>query len=118
MLQGFVGNQGDAWTYTQDYLKRFLDDCVQQPETVREAGEGVHVLYLLFATTLGRRTGELHRALALATGDAAFDPEPITPADLSGWIEQIRQEATTTLERLEQAQWRLAEPARSWLVAC
>ncbi|MER2602079.1 MAG: maltose alpha-D-glucosyltransferase [Candidatus Competibacter phosphatis] len=117
MLQGFVGNQGDAWTYTQDYLKRFLDDCVQQPETVREAGDGVHALYLLFANTLGRRTGELHRALALITGDAAFDPEPISPADLSGWIEQIRREATITLERLEQAQWRLAEPARS-LAGC
>lgn len=113
MLQGFIGNQGDAWTYTQDYLKRFLDDCLQQPEMVREAGENVHTLYLLSATTLGRRTGELHRALALTTGDPAFDPEPITAADLETWIAQIRGEAITALERLEQAQWRLAEPARS-----
>jgi len=117
MLQGFVANQGDAWSYTQDYLKRFLDDCLQQPEVVREAGEGVHGLYLLFAGTLGRRTGELHRGLAQTTGDPAFDPEPITATDLSGWLGQIRREASDTLDRLEQAQWRLAEPARS-LAGC
>jgi len=32
LLQGFVANQGDAWSYTLDYLKRFLDDCLQPAE--------------------------------------------------------------------------------------
>ncbi len=113
LLQGFVANQGDAWSYTQDYLKRFLDDCQQQTESVREAGEGVHAVYLLFATTLGRRTGELHRALAQTTGDPAFDPEPITATDVAGWLDRIRGEAETTFERLRQARNRLSEPART-----
>ena len=113
LLQGFVANQGDAWSYTQDYLKRFLDDCQQQTESVREAGEGVHAVYLLFATTLGRRTGELHRTLAQTTGDPAFDPEPITATDVAGWLDRIRGEAETTFERLRQARNRLSEPART-----
>ncbi|MBL8251013.1 MAG: putative maltokinase, partial [Candidatus Competibacter sp.] len=112
MLQGFVENQGDAWTYTQDYLKRFLDDCLQEPEKVRQAGDEVHALYRIFATTLGQRTGELHRALARATGDPAFDPEPITADDLADWLSRIRAETVGTFERLERKREALSEPAR------
>ena len=113
LLQGFVANQGDAWSFTLDYLKRFLTDCFEQSNAVREAGKNVHAVYLLFAGTLGRRTGELHRALAQMTGDPAFDPEPITAADLTHWVERIRGEATATLDSLEQARRRLAEPAQA-----
>ncbi|MDS4075201.1 MAG: putative maltokinase, partial [Candidatus Accumulibacter sp.] len=112
LLQGFVANQGDAWSYTQDYLRRFLTDCVEQPNAVREAGENVHAIYRLFASTLGRRTGELHRALAQATGDPAFDPEPITAADIAEWLDRTREEVRTTLDRLEQGRVGLPEPAR------
>lgn len=49
LLQGFVANQGDAWSYTLDYLKRFLDDCRQGMETVSAAGASAHASYLLFA---------------------------------------------------------------------
>jgi maltose alpha-D-glucosyltransferase/alpha-amylase len=113
LLQGFVANQGDAWSYTQDYLKRFLTDCLEQPDEVRKAGGDAHSIYLLFAATLGRRTGELHRVLAQATSDPAFDPEPITAADMAEWLDQIRKEAKTTFEQLEQARHRLPESARS-----
>ncbi|MFO1421689.1 MAG: hypothetical protein U1F59_12280 [Candidatus Competibacteraceae bacterium] len=67
-----------------------------------KAGENVHAVYLLFAATLGRRTGELHRALARATGDPAFDPEPVTAADIVEWLDRIR-EGRTTFERLGQS---------------
>ncbi len=112
LLQGFVANQGDAWSYTLDYLKRFLDDCRQGMETVSAAGASAHASYLLFAATLGRRTGELHRALAQTTGDSAFDPEPISATDSAEWSDQIRGEIKTTFERLEQILSRLPEPAR------
>lgn len=38
---------------------------------------------------LGERTGQLHRALASATNDPAFAPEPITDTDLSRWSEDV-----------------------------
>src|SRR5690606_11816211 len=50
LLQGFVANQGDAWSFTQDYLKRFLDDCLKQAEPLSlESAQSVHGVYLLFA---------------------------------------------------------------------
>ncbi|MCB1919414.1 MAG: alpha-amylase, partial [Candidatus Competibacteraceae bacterium] len=116
ILQGFVANQGDAWTYTLDYLKRFFDDCLSQqtepavPET--DESPSPHAVFLLFATTLGRRTGELHRALAQTTGNPAFDPEPITAADMTHWLDQIREEVEMTFERLRQALDRLPEAVR------
>ena len=112
-MQGFVANQGDAWSYTQDYLSRFLDDCLQRAETIKQAGEEAHALYRIFAATLGQRTGELHRALAQATGDPAFDPEPITAADLADWLSRIRGEAIVTCERLEQKRSSLSETAQA-----
>ena len=112
LLQGFVANQGDAWSYTLDYLRRFLDDCLQPAEST-EPGENVHGVYLLFAATLGRRTGELHRALAQTTGNPAFDPEPITVADMTGWLDQIRGEVETTFARLRLALGRLPEPVQA-----
>jgi len=38
---------------------------------------------------LGERTGQLHTALASATGDPAFAPEPITDADLRRWSDDV-----------------------------
>ncbi|MDG4595007.1 MAG: putative maltokinase [Candidatus Contendobacter sp.] len=113
LLQGFVANQGDAWSFTLDYLKRFLTDCIEQPNVVREAGEKVHAVYRLFAGTLGQRTGELHRALAQTTGDPAFDPEPITATDMAQWSECVRTEVETTFERLDQARSQLSESVQS-----
>ncbi|HRD66012.1 MAG TPA: maltose alpha-D-glucosyltransferase [Candidatus Competibacter sp.] len=113
LLQGFMANQGDAWSYTQDYLERFLTDCLEQPDEIRKTSENTHTVYLLFAATLGRRTGELHCALAQASGDPAFDPEPITAADMAEWLDRIREEAKMTFERLEQVWRQLPEPARS-----
>lgn len=112
LLQGFIANQGDAWSYTLDYLKRFLMDWVEQPDAVRGVDDNMHTVYRLFAATLGQRTGELHRALAQTTGNPAFDPEPITADDVQGWVERIREEASATLDRLELARARLAEPAQ------
>ncbi|MCC8988155.1 MAG: phosphotransferase, partial [Candidatus Contendobacter sp.] len=112
LLQGFVANQGDAWGYTQDYLKRFLTDYLEQPDSFREAGGNAHTVYLLFAATLGQRTGELHRALAQTTGNPVFDPEPITAVDLIEWMDRIREEAKTTFERLKLSLKRLPESDR------
>jgi maltose alpha-D-glucosyltransferase/alpha-amylase len=80
---------------------------------LREPGESLHGVYLLFATTLGRRTGELHRALAQTTGHSAFDPEPMTVADMTGWLDQIRDEVETTFTRLRLALGRLPEPVQA-----
>ena len=71
-----------------------------------------HSAYLVLIRTLGQRTGELHNALGKATGDSAFDPEPITDNDLSDWVLRVQVEAVATLNLLEHQEKGLAESVR------
>ena len=100
MLQNWVASEGDAWTLTIDAATRYLErvlaaratltdqfaavparlldsDLGTAPAVVQELIGGV---YPSRAELLGRRTGEMHLALAgpLAAEDPAFRPEPFT----------------------------------------
>jgi maltose alpha-D-glucosyltransferase/alpha-amylase len=112
LLQGYVENQGDAWSYTLNYLERFLEGRVIQPPAVAVEEESIHASYLLMMRTLGRRTGELHQALAVTTGDPAFDPEPVRPEDLSVWTERVRTDGLRALGSLERRLADLPEAVR------
>ncbi len=102
LLQGYLENQGDGWTYTLEHLERCLIDC-QTGVTERSlTPEDTHAGYLVMARRLGTRTGELHRALAVRTGDAAFDPEPISEQDIARWKDKIRTEAGVAVGALKQ----------------
>ncbi len=65
LLQGYVENQGDGWSYTLDYLERYLDSCRTVPGLPAEATEQ-HGGYVAHLRTLGQRTAELHHAFATA----------------------------------------------------
>lgn len=109
LLQGYVENQGDGWSYTLDYLERYFES--QNPVEV-DAPVDVHGAYLSLVHTLGIRTAELHKALALRTGDPAFDPEPLAPGDLADWKQRVHDDAHTTLALLEQRQDQFPAPVR------
>jgi maltose alpha-D-glucosyltransferase/alpha-amylase len=81
LAQGFVRNQGDGWSWTQDWLHRAVDEAVLMAETTEDAFAG----YLAFAIALGQRLGELHAALARPSDDPAFAPEVATEADRAAW---------------------------------
>jgi maltose alpha-D-glucosyltransferase/alpha-amylase len=110
LLQAYVENQGDGWSYTLAYLSRFLEQCCAEPP---EDAESVHAPYLRMMRTLGRRTAELHRALAVPTGDPAFDPEPIGAGEPAAWAEQIRSDVLATFARLAEQRERLAPELRT-----
>jgi maltose alpha-D-glucosyltransferase/alpha-amylase len=96
VLQGFVANEGDAWRYTRDAIADFFDRVLARRTVLGEppalprslvtlADEGVPKAaadlvgpYLEAATLLGRRTAELHLALASVPDDPAFAPEPFS----------------------------------------
>jgi len=101
LLQGHVENQGDGWSYTLDYLERYFESRLV---TTAEPPPDVHGAYLSLVQTLGTRTAELHRALALRTGDPAFDPEPLAPGDLAAWKQRVHDDALVTLALLEKSQ--------------
>jgi maltose alpha-D-glucosyltransferase / alpha-amylase len=99
VMQGFVPNQGDGWVFTLGHLKGIFSRILQGG--VDEHGNEA---YAALAQRLGVRVAELHRAFAIESGDAAFQPEPITAADVSGWKRQIQSEAETTFGLLTNAE--------------
>ncbi len=102
LLQRFVFNQGDGWTWTLDYLKRALDDQAVSPEAGDDALDG----YGVFAAQLGRRLAEMHGVLAQPTDDAAFTPEVMESADAKALAVRVKQQLTKALNALA--------PARAW----
>ena len=111
LVQGYVQNQGDGWDYTQSYLERFFDDTSR--EAPQASGPDVHGAYMTLARTLGVRTAELHAAFARSRGNPAFDPEPMTPADVTALSQRVRDEAVSALERLARRLDALAPSVRS-----
>ena len=110
LLQRFVPNQGDAWSFTLDYLERFLEQCAVTPELAPGEDGELHVVYLILMRRLGQRTGELHQALAESAGVPAFDPEPVTAADLQRWVNSIRVDLVTAIHSLQNRE--LSDTAR------
>ncbi|NBB82337.1 MAG: alpha-amylase, partial [Alphaproteobacteria bacterium] len=103
VLQGFVRNQGDGWSFTQDYLARELDELRLGIGDGEMPIEERHASYIQRATTLGTRVAELHRALALTTGDPAFDPEPLATGDLADLTGQVVDQAAVAFGALARA---------------
>jgi len=102
-LAGFVRNQGDLWSYTLAYLMRAFDDAQNTQPLSVEAAPDPHALFLTLARQLGRRTGELHRALCPADeSDPAFAPEKFTASDLRRWADDIVEEADRVLSALDK----------------
>ena len=118
ILQAYVPNQGDAWNYTLDSLGRFFDrvktwrpdgDADEMPlpadsleeaareEVPKEAHEFLGT-YEESAALLGRRTGELHLALASETEDPAFAPEPFSALYQRSLYQSMRNAARKTFQ--------------------
>ena len=84
LLQAHVDNQGDGWNYTQNYLGQFFEQRPANDPATPPPAE-LHGGYLALVRTLGRRVAELHHALALTSGDQAFDPEPVELREIANW---------------------------------
>jgi maltose alpha-D-glucosyltransferase / alpha-amylase len=95
LLQQYVPNQGDGWSYTLAYLERFL----KAPRA-----DEPHGAYLTLIQTLATRTAELHRALAAPSGNPAFEPEPLAAQEVAAWKQRVREEALATFARLDKSQ--------------
>jgi maltose alpha-D-glucosyltransferase/alpha-amylase len=119
MLQGFVANQGDGWTLTLEELSRYYENSATA--TWPEAGNSAaaefmdlaerepsqlareHVgIALDSAATLGKRTAQLHLALA-ANEDSSFKPEVMTAPDLQGLLAGLRKDAARALDLLKDS---------------
>jgi maltose alpha-D-glucosyltransferase/alpha-amylase len=128
MLQGLVPNEGDAWKWTLEEVERYYEESAPLPfpdaaETeLQDLGElsknppsqlaRDHIgIYLDSAATLGRRTAELHLALAQPTDDPAFAPEPLTSSDLQNLRADLRKQAASVFEVLKESMSQLPDDA-------
>jgi maltose alpha-D-glucosyltransferase/alpha-amylase len=120
VVQGFVPNRGVAWQFTLDHLSRFFARVLDQPagaaadpalaapigllaraeRSVPEAVGGAIGSFLADAELLGRRTGELHLALAGETVDEDFVPEPYTESCQHAWQSSVGNLTAKTFELL------------------
>src|SRR5450631_879938 len=100
LLQAYVANQGDGWTYSLEYLRRHLEVHRTAPAT-DALPVNAHEAFLVMIRTLAKRTAELHAALATRTGKADFYPEPLSRADFDGYRQRALAEARTALALLK-----------------
>ncbi len=114
ILQEQVANQGDGWGHALDELSRYFeraagrDSPPSDPRPLLELADAAPPAaiqevtgdYLQTAANLGRRTAELHLALAGDMQDAAFAPELLTAADLAGLVAEIQKLGRQALDIL------------------
>ena len=104
-----VNNQGDGWSFTLDYLKRFASDAaLLQSHEQEEALNAKHAYYFDMAQTLGERTAQMHAALAKPSAVETFAPENVSPAHRDLWLkdtlglaEKARQLVSAAMPKLE-----------------
>jgi maltose alpha-D-glucosyltransferase/alpha-amylase len=120
ILQEWVRSVGTGWDRALAALDAYYRRAEMSPEpapteptgmSVRELAESGAVIpnqaviliggELNAATMLGRRTGELHVALASEPTDPAYTPEPMLDEDLALVVEEVRAQVQQTLEVLE-----------------
>jgi maltose alpha-D-glucosyltransferase/alpha-amylase len=105
LAQGYVQNQGDGWAWTLQRLDWIVDE---HATPFGGSGDREFENYRAFATTLGRRLGEMHAILARDTDNPDFKPEIVTPAMASKWGEATRHQLETAFATLAA---RGADPA-------
>jgi maltose alpha-D-glucosyltransferase/alpha-amylase len=128
MLQGLVENVGDGWSWFLDQLAGFFPSVADRPapadvpaatfqedQTPDSEAEVLAGPALTAAQLLGRRTAEMHLALATPTDDPAFSAEILSPDDLARDAQRIDAEITSTLQalklRLSSLEDRIADQA-------
>ncbi len=113
VLQRFVRNQGDAWTWTLNVLTRIMDAIAFSSEqSAAEAAQGFDS-YMPHMRRLGTRTAEMHKALATPTDDPAFAPEPLTLEDVKASVADARALADRAFVRLASLGPDASENART-----
>ena len=128
ILQGFVANQGNAWEHTLDSLAGFFDQVsaesaaeepprapllelteAKTPDTARR----LFGTYLESAELLGRRTAELHIALASDSEHAAFAPEAFSRLYQRSLYQGLPNQAVRAFQLLRRRVDTLFEETRS-----
>ena len=103
VLQRFVSDSVDGWSYTLTHLERLLGEgpaVVDRGHTLSQAVTDMSGPFLQDMRRLGAMTGELHLALSSQNEPEAFRPEPITAQDVEQWQGRMGQLLTAVCRDL------------------
>jgi maltose alpha-D-glucosyltransferase/alpha-amylase len=130
ILQGFVQNQGDTWTYSLDAVKRYFDRLLAKKNSIKpeeliidlfdfdnaevpsELQEILGGIYLEMARLLGERTADLHLALSSSEDDPGFAPEPFTLLYQRSLYQSLRSLTKKVFQPFEKSLKKLPEAIR------
>jgi len=123
ILQDFVPNQGDGWSYTLEGLRGLLRDMAAETVAAAAGQTRRRVVYEAaadFLEVLGRLgavTGALHLTLASDPQSEAFRPERIGTVDVAGWQREAEARIRMVFELIcrQSTQYRLTTEACSRL---
>ena len=123
LLQERIPNQGDGWRHALDELSHYYQRCSEwsllapderpllelaDSPPLAEALETIGD-YLYAADTLGRRTAEMHLALASKPNTPDFAPEPFTARDTAALNASIHEQTHRALSALRENVERMPE---------
>jgi maltose alpha-D-glucosyltransferase/alpha-amylase len=115
MMQELVESQADGWAHATGEIGRFFEQVEGETPPASPAADTFTELmaapvpkvittvmgsYLGTAETLGRRTAEMHLALAADTTKPAFAPEPFSKEDLDAVVADAIAQANQAFQTL------------------
>ena len=128
LVENHIQHQSDGWQLAVDELGRFLEavtSAVSEPPVLADTLHPLdmpppHPLvaeqaraWVDMVATLGRRTAQLHAALATASASADFAPEPYNPFYQRALAQAFRVQARHALRSLKGSLGRLGEPSET-----
>ncbi|HKT93506.1 MAG TPA: maltose alpha-D-glucosyltransferase [Paraburkholderia sp.] len=106
IVQGFIDNQGNAWDWALDYLRRAIDElalAMDDDTSVDQAHEEEAVQgYCAVIGAIGKRLGELHAMVSRPSDDDAFSPVAATPDDVRAWVADTKTMLNEALDIVAQ----------------
>ena len=103
MLQGYVVNQGDGWSWTLQHLDRLVDEGATP---YAESAEPHFESYAAFARAIGRRLGEMHRVLASPSDDPAFAPEVFDDEGVKTLVKRAQRDFDSAMRAIETSDFK------------
>ena len=102
LVQTLVASRGNAWDAALDELADYFSAARGQAVPTPAVAGDLARSSIGSMALLGRRTAELHRALAGATTEPAFVPTQVSAAEVRTLIERIRAQARAALDLLAE----------------
>lgn len=131
LLQKFIQNEGDGWAYTLNALTHFFNKILaEKPEMIQLNFdtpfdltlnlenipdfliEYIGSFFLEMMSLLGRRTAELHLALASLRDDPDFRPEPFSSLYMRALYQSMRSQTRRMMDFLKKNLNKLPEAVR------